>query len=75
MKKDASTLSTLTLGARLTEVQNKAIRQYENPSDAEHCVVNIFVKYFDFIPNNYLISSDLILQQVAIVLLYKSCSI
>ena len=49
MKKDASTLSTLTLGARLTEVQNKAIRQYENPSDAEHCVVNIFVKYFDFI--------------------------
>ena len=33
------------------EVQNKTIRQYENVSDPDHCVVNIFVKYFDFVPN------------------------
>ena len=30
---------------------NKKNRQYENVSDPDHCVVNIFVRYFDFIPN------------------------
>ena len=33
------------------KVQNKTIRQYENVNDADHCAVNIFVNYFDFIPN------------------------
>ena len=68
MKNDVSTFEytdfrskTKRGGLIHMKVQNKAIRQYENPSDAEHCVVNIFVKYFDFIPNYYLISSDLIL--------------
>ena len=59
MKRAEFTLSTRTLGAKLTveaqahesAVQNKTIRQYENVNDADHCVVNIFVKYFYFIPN------------------------
>ena len=38
-------------GLKHMKVQNKTIRQYENPDDADHCVVNLFVKYFDFIPN------------------------
>ena len=33
------------------KVQNKTIRRYENGSNADHYVVNTFVKYFDFIPN------------------------
>lgn len=32
------------------KVENKAIRQYENLNDPEHCVVNIFLRYFDVIP-------------------------
>ena len=38
-------------GLKHMKVQNKTISQYENPSDADHCVVNLFMKYFDFIPN------------------------
>ena len=38
-------------GFKHMKVQNKTIRQYENVNDADHCVVNIFVKYFDFILN------------------------
>lgn len=33
------------------KVENKSIRQYENVSNSDHCMVNIFVRYFDFIPN------------------------
>lgn len=33
------------------QVENKTVCQYENLSDPDHCVVNIFVRYFDFIPN------------------------
>ena len=55
MKKDVSTLSTRLTnhgGLKHTKVQNKTICQYENPNDADHCVVNLFVKCFDFIPNS-----------------------
>ena len=38
-------------GLKHMKVQNKAIRQYENPEDEEHCVVNIFVKYLTWIPS------------------------
>ena len=38
-------------GLKHMKVQNKTIHQYENPDDADHCVVNLFVKCFDFIPN------------------------
>ena len=38
-------------GLKHMKVQNKTIRQYENPSDADHCLVNIFVKYVYFIPS------------------------
>lgn len=31
-------------GLKHMKVENKTIRQYENPADEEHCVVNIFVK-------------------------------
>ena len=33
------------------KLQAKCIRQYENESDEEHCVVNIFEKYFTSIPS------------------------
>ncbi len=33
------------------KLQAKCIRQYENSDDEEHCVVNIFVTYFSFIPS------------------------
>ena len=50
-KKDESTLTTLTLGARLTVTHESGEQNNENMSDPDHCVVNIFVRYFDFIPN------------------------
>ena len=37
-------------GLKHMKVDNKAVRQYENPEDEEHCVVNIFEKYFSVIP-------------------------
>ena len=39
-------------GLKHMKVDNKVIRQYENPSDGEHCVVNIFVYYLTLIPGN-----------------------
>jgi len=33
------------------KVENKVVRQYENVDDEEHCVVNIFEKYFSLIPS------------------------
>ena len=38
-------------GLRHMKVENKSVRQYENVADPDHCVVNLFVKYFDFIPS------------------------
>ena len=38
-------------GLKHMKVENKTIRQYENPADEEHCVVNIFVKYLCFVPS------------------------
>ena len=38
-------------GLKHMKVENKIIRQYENPADEEHCVVNIFVKYLCFVPS------------------------
>ena len=38
-------------GLRHMKVENKSVRQYENLADPDHCVVNLFVKYFDFIPS------------------------
>ena len=38
-------------GLKHMKVENKTIRQYENPADEEHCVVNIFVKYLSFVPS------------------------
>lgn len=38
-------------GLKHMKVENKTIHQYENVSDPDHCAGNIFVKYFDFIPN------------------------
>ena len=38
-------------GLRHMKVENKSVRQYENVDDPDHCVVNLFVKYFDFIPS------------------------
>ena len=32
------------------KVDNKVIRQYANPDDKEHCIVNIFVNYLSMIP-------------------------
>ncbi len=32
------------------KVENKAVCQYENKVDAEHCVVNIVERYFSFVP-------------------------
>ena len=37
-------------GLKHMKVDNKAVRQYENPEDEEHCIVNIFEKYFFVIP-------------------------
>ena len=37
-------------GLKHIKVQNKTVRHYENLEDADHCVVNLFVKYFDCIP-------------------------
>ena len=39
-------------GLKHMQVENKTVCQYENVSDPDHCVVNIFVRYFDFIPNH-----------------------
>jgi len=33
------------------KVENKVVRQYENVNNEEHCVVNIFEKYFSSIPS------------------------
>ena len=41
-------------GLKHIKVENKTVRQYENVSDPDHCVVNIFVKYFDLIPDRSL---------------------
>lgn len=38
-------------GLKHMKVENKSVRQYENLADPDHCVVNLFVKYFDFIPS------------------------
>ena len=38
-------------GLKHMKVDNKVIKQYENPDDAEHCVVNIFEKYRSLIPS------------------------
>ena len=37
-------------GLKHMKVDNKVIRQYENPDDEEHCIVNIFVNYLSVIP-------------------------
>ena len=36
-------------GLKHMKVDNKVIRQYENPDDEEHCIVNIFVNYLSVI--------------------------
>ena len=36
---------TNTGGLKPTKVDNKVVRQHENPEDSEHCVVNIFERY------------------------------
>ena len=38
-------------GLKHLKVDNKTVRQYENPEDEEHCVVNIFEKYLSYIPS------------------------
>ena len=38
-------------GLKHIKVENKTIRQYENPDDPDHCVVNIFQKYLCSIPS------------------------
>ncbi len=38
-------------GLKHMKVNNKAVRQYENPADAEHCIVNIVERYFSLIPS------------------------
>ena len=38
-------------GLKTMKVDNKVIRQYEDASDEEHCVVNIFVKYLLYLPS------------------------
>ena len=37
-------------GLKHMKVENKTVRQYENPDDPDHCVVNIFQKYLCSIP-------------------------
>ena len=37
-------------GLKHMKVANKKVRQYENPDDPDHCVVNIFETYLSFIP-------------------------
>ena len=39
-------------GLKHMKVENKVIRQYENISDEEHCIVNIFMKYFTYLPSS-----------------------
>ena len=38
-------------GLKHMKVENKTVRQYENPDDPDHCVVNIFQKYLCSIPS------------------------
>ena len=37
-------------GLKHLKVENKHVRQYENPADPDHCVVNIFETYLSCIP-------------------------
>ena len=37
-------------GPKHMKVEPKVIRQYENTSDPDHCVVNIFVLYLLYLP-------------------------
>ena len=43
--------SKTNCGLKHMNLENQTIRQYENPADKEHCVVNIFVKYLCFVPS------------------------
>ena len=36
-------------GLKHLKVENKCVRQYENPANPDHCIVNIFDTYFSFI--------------------------
>jgi len=38
-------------GLKDMKVENKKVRQHENPDDPDHCVVNIFQKYLCSIPS------------------------
>ena len=38
-------------GLKHMKVENKAVRQYENPEDEEHCIANIFEKYLSLVPS------------------------
>ncbi len=53
MRTRGCTYSTQTMEIRVTEVHikvdPKVLRQYEDTSDREHCVGNIFVKYLHYL--------------------------
>ena len=38
-------------GLKHIKVGNKTVRQYENTDDPEHCIVNIFERYFSLLPS------------------------
>jgi hypothetical protein len=40
-------------GLKYMKVDNKTVCQYENTEDSEHCVVNIFEKYFSLLPRRH----------------------